>query len=239
MRAQQISHKGKRQTNEDLVLERFFEQNTYFFSIIDGMGGYGNGDLAARMIAENMETYLSTVSTIGAYHIQKAINKSNLAIRQKNAERSIQMGAALGGVILKDRQALFYWVGDVKIFHFRGGKLIFESSAHTLANELRQSGSITAAERLSRYKHVVTRSISGDSKSAAADFHETVFSPHSDLIIVCTDGVHDLWDGLQLETMIQENHEETLLEVLKTRLLHEAADNFSLGLLSSQTVANI
>jgi serine/threonine protein phosphatase PrpC len=209
-----VSHTGKRDINQDLILEYTAIDGSYLFAVIDGMGGYRSGEVAARMIRENIETYLSTVDTIDAFHIQKSINKSNLAIRQQNFALSENMGATIGGVILNGGCVCYFWVGDVKIFHFRNKKLLFESTPHSLV------------------KHVVTRSIQGDIKTSQAEISLNALQVKSDLLIVCSDGVHDLYDGIQIENLLMKNKTfDDSFESMLSRLLLEANDNFSLGFL--------
>lgn len=229
-----LTHQGKRSTNQDLVLEQTSKDGSYLFAVIDGMGGYEHGELAAKVIAENVETYISTVDSIDSFHVQKAINKSNLAIRQKNEILSGRMGATMGGIVIKDAMVTYFLVGDVKIFHFRNNHLIFESTAHSLVSDLIMNGSITEPSQLSKYKHVVTRCIQGDVKLSQAEFNTNQFYPETDIIIVCSDGVHDQFDALQMENMLDHaNSPADLFVMLKERLTSVATDNFSFGIIQS------
>jgi len=228
-----LSDKGKRSVNQDLILEQAAKDGSYLFAVIDGMGGYEHGELAAQVIAENIATYISTVDSINPFHIQKAINKSNLVIRQKNAVVSGRMGATIGGVLIKDEIVTYFLVGDVKVFHFRNNHLIFESTTHSLTTDLIASGSITEPTQLSKYKHVVTRCIQGDVKLSQAEFNSNHFQADTDVLIVCSDGVHDQLDSLQIEKMFFKAASTTdLFHHLKTRLTAEAIDNFSFGIIS-------
>jgi protein phosphatase len=230
MKALTVSHTGKRKINQDLILEYIAIDGSYLFAVIDGMGGYDSGEIAARIISENIETYLSTVATIDAFHIQKAINKSNLAIRQQKNVLSDNIGATVGGVIIKGTSATYFWVGDVKIFHFRNKKLLFESRPHTLASDLVDNGSITEPSQLLKYRHVVTRSIQGHIKTSQAEIGLNTFEEKSDLLIVCSDGVHDIYDAIQVESLLMKNKTfDDLFESMRSRLSLEANDNFSLG----------
>lgn len=232
MKAITVSHKGKRDINQDLILEYTAIDGSYLFAVIDGMGGYDSGEIAARLISENIETYLSTVGTIDAFHIQKAINKSNLVIRQQKFTLSKNMGATIGGVLIKGSSVSYFWVGDVKILHFRSKQLLFESTPHSLVSDLVANGSITEPSQLSKYSHVVTRSIQGDTKTSQAEIDSNIFDDKSDLLIVCSDGVHDLFDGIQVENMLnQAASPSDLLEEFESRLVKEASDNFSLGII--------
>lgn len=232
MRASTLSHKGKRATNQDLVLEDKLRDGSYLFAIIDGMGGYEHGEFASQLIAESIATYMSTVGSIDSSQIQMAINKSNLAVRQQNAMRSANMAATIGGVVIKGSTVTYFWVGDVKVFHFRNNRLIFESTAHSLVRNLIESGSITEPNKLSKYRHVVTRSIQGDVKLSQAEIQSNEFQQEKDILIVCSDGVHDLIDGLQLERFVHlANTTADLLAIFNAKLREEAVDNATIGII--------
>lgn len=232
MKAITLSHKGKRDINQDLILEYTANDGSYLFAVIDGMGGYESGEIAAKIISENIEAYLSTVGTIDALHIQKAINKSNLAIRQQKLTLSDSMGATIGGVIIKNTSVSYFWVGDVKILHFRNKKLLFESTAHSLVSDLIENGSIIKPSQLAKYRHVVTRSIHGDLKTSQIETESNSFYGNSDLIIVCSDGMCDVFESLQIENLFNSVESASQLKIaLESKLEKDASDNFSFGII--------
>ena len=128
------------------------------------MGGYENGAMAAKIVAENITAFLSTIKKITKADIQKGINKANLALKQAQESSQTKMGATIGGVIIENNTALCFWVGDVKIFHYRNNKLFNESSEHTLLKEILKNGSISNVDQLNKYQHIVTRSVQGEIK---------------------------------------------------------------------------
>jgi serine/threonine protein phosphatase PrpC len=228
-----VSHKGKRDINEDLVLEYTALDGSYLLAVIDGIGGYESGEIAAKIISDNIEAYLSTVGTIDSFHIQKAINKSNLAIRQQKAVLAHSMGATIGGVIIKGSCATYFWVGDVIILHFREKKLIFESKPHSLITDLIANGSITEPSQLAKYRHVVTRSIQGDIKTSQVDIESNCFDEDSDMVMVLSDGVTDLFESLQIENLLTTVTSFSVLKTkLEVRLKQEASDNYTFGIIS-------
>ncbi|SDD85565.1 protein phosphatase [Dyadobacter soli] len=232
MKALTVSHKGKRDINQDLIFEYTASDGSYLLAVVDGMGGYDHGEIAASIVCENIVTYLSTVQTIDDFHLQKGINKSNLAIRQHNNRKIATMGATVGGVVIKGNELSYFWIGDVKIFHFRNKKLLFESTPHTLVNDLVENGSIIELSQLSKYRHVVTRSIQGNLNTSQAVFYTNTFDCSTDILFVCSDGVHDLFDGLQLERMLNDADSLADLNVeLESRLDRDASDNFTFGLI--------
>jgi serine/threonine protein phosphatase PrpC len=223
-----FSHIGKRKINEDFVLVQNINHDAYLHVIADGMGGYEHGDIAAKLVAENILAHMSTVEIINETHIQKAINKANLAIRQLKEKYNSKVGATVGGVILQANCATCFWVGDVKIFHYKKNKLNWESTPHTLINEVIRNGSIKDPTQINKYKHVVTRSVQGDIEHSKIESFTQKDLDSSDLFLVCSDGVHDLFDGIHLQQILNtsDSNEEAFSRIEK-RLLDEAKDNFS------------
>ena len=224
-----FSHKGKRAVNQDFILVQKINPETYLLLIADGMGGYEHGEIAAKMVAENILTYLSTVSVIDEVQIQKAINKANLAIKQFKKHNNTNTGATVAGVVLESNKAICFWVGDVKIFHFSNNKLINESKSHTLINEVINNGSIKDPKQINKYKHVVTRSVQGKLERSQIDYFKSSNVDKSDMFIICSDGVHDLYDGIQIQQILNTSDSiEESLNRIESRLLSESKDNFSL-----------
>ncbi len=229
MRLIAFSHIGKREVNQDLVLKERLGPGTYFFLIADGMGGYERGEVAARLVAENVHTFLLNAANIDAEQIQKAINKANLAIRQHKEKYSQRIGATVGGIILTPGKAFCFWVGDVKIFHFHNKRLVKESKSHTLMNEVIQNGSIRDPKYIVKYKHVVTRSVQGEVELSKIDSFEVNNITVDDMFVICSDGVHDLLEGIQIQAIINTSQSiNDAFSLIEERMKIEAKDNSSL-----------
>ncbi|MFV8342255.1 PP2C family protein-serine/threonine phosphatase [Flavobacterium sp. XS2P39] len=224
-----FTHKGKREINQDYILVRNLNPETFLFIVADGMGGYEQGEVASRLVSENILTYLSSVSDINSNHVQKAINKANLAIRQFKEKTGKKLGTTVGGAIVTSNEALCFWVGDVKIFHFKNNVLQKESHSHTLMNEVIDKGSIVNSEQISKYKHVVTRSVQGDVYRSQIDFFNVSLVEDQDVFLICSDGVTDIFSGIQIQQILDTNKSYVeAMNIIENRLLEEAKDNFSL-----------
>jgi len=228
MKSFSFSHKGRRDVNQDLLKFERLTNESSLALIVDGMGGYDHGDLAAKVVSESIYTYLSQTRILDSEHVQKAINKSNLAINQVKIKTGSQLGATVGGIVLSPSKHFCFWIGDVKIYHFRKNNLVFESHSHTLVNELLDKRPVIDPNQITRYKHVVTRSVQGELSQSQADFH--AFGPLEidDIIIMCSDGVHDLLGAYSLEMMLKSSKRiEEFVERIEHQLLKEATDNFT------------
>ncbi len=227
-----ITYKGKRKENQDVLVSEQIGLNTQLYAVVDGMGGYENGALAAKIVAENITAFLSTIKKISKTDIQKGINKANLALKQAQESSQTKMGATIGGIIIEDNTALCFWVGDVKIFHYHNNKLCYESSEHTLLKEILSNGSINNSEQLNKYQHIVTRSVQGDTDRSQISFTELSEISKNDLILVCSDGVHNIIDGRTIEFILNSsNNLDNAIEIITNRLKLESIDNSSLILI--------
>jgi len=223
-----FTHIGKRYENQDLINIENIGLSTYLYLVVDGMGGYENGALAAKIVAENITTFLSTVKDISKEVIQKGVNKANRALKQAQESSQTKMGATIGGIIVEDNTAFCFWVGDVKIFHFKNNKLCYESTEHTLVKEILRNGSLNNPAQMSKYQHIVTRSVQGDIKSSQISTMELTDLTNNDLLFICSDGVHNIIDGSTIEHILNASADlNKATETITNRLKLESIDNAS------------
>lgn len=222
-----FSNKGKRKSNQDYVFSISINPDCILNMVVDGMGGYEYGDMASKLVAENIHTYLSTINDISEKEIQKAVNKSNLIIKQKSDDLMAKIGATLGGAIILKNTAFLFWVGDVKIIHLRNNKLLFETHSHTLINQMIHNGSVI--NNIERYKHVVTRSVSGSIKESIIDCHLVNNLLPKDIIIIYSDGVSDILNTYQIKSVFDSatTFQDGVNQV-ETLCSNDAKDNFSM-----------
>src|SRR5690606_32861401 len=116
MEAKQLTGTGKRDSNQDFICIDRLESGASFFLIADGMGGYEKGDEAAKIVSENIFTFLNYVDSINEKKIQQAVQKANLAIKQFSIKNNIKSGATVGGIIVEEDIAHIFWVGDVMVY---------------------------------------------------------------------------------------------------------------------------
>lgn len=222
-----FSNKGKRKSNQDYLFSKIINPDCTLHMVADGMGGYEYGDVAAKLVAENIHTYLSTVKVINEKEIQKAVNKSNLMIKQKSDDLNAKIGATLAGAIIFNDHAFVFWVGDVKIIHIRNQELLFESHSHTLINQMIDNG--TVINKIERYKHVVTRSVSGNVKDSVIDCYSVSNLLPNDLIMIYSDGVSDILNSYQISNIFKSvSIAQEGIKQVESLCNIEAKDNFSM-----------
>lgn len=224
MQIQQLTGKGQREANQDLISINRLKSGASFFLIADGMGGYEKGYKAAKIVSENIFKFLNYVESINEKNIQKAIQKANLAIKQFNKKNTIRSGATIGGIIMEDGIAHVFWAGDVMVYQINNNKVLFQTKSHTLVNSLVESETIKEEKNLENYKHIVTRSVSGKPSEPKIGYYSVRFS-EDDLFVICSDGVHD---RVSVEQILVYMSQENGLQKMKNQFLEEAQDNYSI-----------
>lgn len=224
MKVQQLTGIGKRESNQDFICIDRLESGASFFLIADGMGGYEKGDEAARIVSENIFTFLNYVESVNEQNIQKGVQKANLAIKQFNTKNNIKSGATIGGVVVDKNTFHVFWVGDVMVYQINKDKVLFQTKSHTLANSLLESESVKDEKSLEKYKHIVTKSISGKPSESRIGYKLIQFSKE-DSFIICSDGIHNT---VSIEQILEYINQENGLEKLENNFFKDARDNYSI-----------
>lgn len=224
MEVKQLTGIGKRESNQDLIYVDKLESDASFFLITDGMGGYEKGDEAARIVTENIFTFLNYVDRINEQNIQQAVQKANLAIKQFNSKNNIKSGATIGGIIVVENTVHLFWIGDVMIYQINRENVLFQTRSHTLVNSLLETESIREEKSLEKYRHIVTRSISGKPSESSIGYQLIQFSTE-DSFIICSDGVHNT---VSVEQILMYINQENGLQQLEREFLRDSQDNYSI-----------
>ena len=224
MQIQKLTGTGKRENNQDFICIDRLKSGASFFLMADGMGGYEKGDEAAKIVTENIFTFLNYAENINEQNIQKAVQKANLAIKQFNDKNNIKSGATIGGIIVEKNISHIFWVGDIMVSRINENKVLIQTKRHTMVNSLLESESIIEEKSLAKYKHIVTRSVSGKPTESTVGYKSFQISK-DDTFILCSDGVHNV---ISVEQILQYTRKEKGLQELENEFLKEAEDNYSI-----------
>jgi len=119
-------------------------------------------------------------------HANAAVHDCTLAPEY----RGKRMATTLVACALRHDQAIVSHVGDSRCYLVRNGQAKQITQDHTLVNEQRKMGLISASEMAqSESRHVLTRSL-GPAMFVSPDTTTLTLQP-GDIFVLCTDGVHD------------------------------------------------
>jgi len=138
MKVFEFTHPGRRDENQDYAIHKFLNDSVSVFVVCDGMGGYSNGGIAAHTVADAIVDYIDThISELNCSSLLKsALNYANEELYVKRLSLGCkEMGCVVACLLISDMTAYMVWLGDSRIYAFRGTKEIFRSEDHSLLNE--------------------------------------------------------------------------------------------------------
>lgn len=228
-----------RKVNEDDFMANADQAH---WAVSDGMGGHARGDLASQSISQALGPLQQTaVFDQFVDAIEDSLIGVNQNLRDIAGNDGTVIGSTVAGLAMHQQHALYYWVGDSRIYRLREQKLTQLSIDHTFTQELVEQGKITP-EQVSNHpdKNVITRAIGADDQ-VFVDFEMTPVM-HQDVFFLCSDGVEKELSDQQLEACLNQyqlnqtsNHIVAAgQQILDTVLSRGARDNVTLIIIRAQ-----
>src|SRR2546423_1098820 len=123
------THVGqRRKDNQDaFICKRLWSANDALLAVIDGVGGYAGGDVAAAIARESITQYMASPKGDTLTMLREAVIYANnkIAEERKNDPRLSQMCCVLTAAVADSRsqKIFFVHVGDTRLYRFRNGVL--------------------------------------------------------------------------------------------------------------------
>lgn len=162
---------------------------------------------------------------------EEALNNAEVELRAHSTDFPESRGMATTVVEFHptgETEGLVYWVGDIRLYHLRDGKILFKTKDHSLVQMMIDKGEITEeqAEKNSA-TNVILQAVSDSKRGAAPDFHHLTDIQPGDRILLMTDGIHEGCPEDQLVEYFKDNSRKA---IGKIRSICEelSSDNFSM-----------
>lgn len=183
------THVGKvREINEDSYLEL---PGIGLWAVVDGMGGHEAGDVASRMVIEELARVPAPISREALRgNIERRLHSANERLRRYAEQRA--GGGIVGSTVVVlacyAGTALCLWAGDSRIYLYRGGAVRRLTQDHSQTQELVRLGLMDRAEAEAHPAgNVITRAV-GASDALNLD-SESQGLADGDVFLLCSDGL--------------------------------------------------
>lgn len=197
-----ITDLGKvRDNNEDAFLvEEMAGGERILAAVIDGVGGYEGGEVAAAIAKECISELLTASLSDVPASLKATLIKTNLRIiEEKQRHPGKEKMACVLTLVLADLAAnQFYYahVGDTRLYLLRGQSLVKVSKDHSFVGFLEESNRITELNAMRHPKRNEVNKVLGlePNIESQADYIDTGSSPFlsGDLLLLCSDGLSDM-----------------------------------------------
>lgn len=192
----------ERQNNEDTFVANLAAGNFIVAAVIDGVGGYSGGEIAAEIAKETILERLEKPSGEMIPLLVKVLHAANENIWQEKQSAkeysSMACVATLAVVDFAANQFYYAHIGDTRLYLFRDGSLVKISHDQSFVGFLEDSGRLTEKEAMQHPKrNEIDKALGFKSIfSSGGDDIETGHSPFlpGDMLLLCSDGLTDLVD---------------------------------------------
>jgi serine/threonine protein phosphatase PrpC len=226
-----ITDTGKqRDNNEDTFIAQKTDDGNFIIAcVIDGVGGYVGGEVAADIARECILKDLAYIAgNVTPLLVNTFANANKQIYDRKLQEKSLENMACvltLAVIDLQNNQFYYAHVGDTRLYLLRDNSLIKISKDHSFVGFLEDSGRLTEEAAMDHPKRNEINKALGFAPNITkdSDFVETGHSPFlpGDMLLVCSDGLTDLVDRKLIKSILTESG--TLEE--KGKKLITAANN--------------
>ncbi|HAL83448.1 MAG TPA: serine/threonine-protein phosphatase, partial [Mucilaginibacter sp.] len=207
-----ITDTGKhRQNNEDTFIAELTANNRFIIAcVIDGVGGYSGGEIAAALAREAILRRLDKPSgeiipmIIDCF---KLANEKIIQEKQRSKEHdNMACVSTLAIVDIERNQFYFAHVGDTRLYLVRDNSLVKISHDQSFVGFLEDSGRLSETEAMNHPKrNEINKALGLDVQLGKDDnYIETGQSPFlpGDMLLLCSDGLTDMLDSAKIRTII-------------------------------------
>jgi PPM family protein phosphatase len=206
----QNSRQGPRKYNQDR-LAYSYSKDALLLVLADGMGGHRNGEVAAQLAIKTLtdafqrlaKPALSSPAKFLIDHVQQV---HDMIENHTQANELIESPRTTVVVAVIQRGYLYCaHVGDSRLYHFRGGHLLFRTEDHSIVQSLYKKGMITKEEMATHpYRNKIYNCLGGDTPPQI-DLADRFELAEGDTILLCTDGVWGVIPDPQIKEILKQN----------------------------------
>lgn len=195
--------------------------------VIDGVGGYEGGEVAAQLAKEVFTDYLRIASgEVGTMMLEAMVAANDKIIAAKKARPDLADMACVATLVLTDEENnRFHYVhvGDTRLYLYRDGSLVKVSKDQSFVGYLEENGRLSEQEAMNHPKrNEIDKALGFDGGVRnTKDYFDAGSSPFlpGDQLLLCSDGLTDLVPAGNIKDVLQS--EKSLREKVET-LIHTA-----------------
>jgi len=244
-----LTDTGKvRVNNEDTFVAQLTNGNRYILAgVIDGVGGYNGGEVAAAIAREEVISQLVNAQDDFIPGMITALRQASKKIYQRRQEeKELDSMACVSTLAIADiDNNLFYYahVGDTRLYLLRDGSLVKISKDHSFVGFLEDSGRLSESAAMSHPKrNEINKALGFDTLIETDDeYIETGQSPFlpGDLLLLCSDGLTDMVDKSTMTAILTRSSslEEKAEQLIAVANNNGGHDNITVVLVQNNKVA--
>jgi protein phosphatase len=198
--------------------------NDKVFIVCDGAGSFSNGGIASRLICEFMAAKVLKFSEqkMSGELIDNLLieARERLITYAREYRLDTDLATTFSMLILYDQKALVSWYGDSRIYHLRGGEILFRTEDDSPVSEPMQ-------------KSTIARGIRADDSPIYAETKWIEDVQDGDYFLLCSKGIIENVTDDDIKLLVSQNDKANidLTGSFRRLVFDKTPDNYSMYLI--------
>ncbi|SFI01619.1 Serine/threonine protein phosphatase PrpC [Tindallia magadiensis] len=228
-----ISKTGGRKRNEDYC-GCYAKDGLLCAVLADGLGGHRGGEKASRTVVQSVLEDFGDHPDCSAEGLHRYFIRANKRLAEGQVYEPHLAGMKTTLVIWAGNHQRGIWghIGDSRLYHFRGGKMISCTKDHSLPQKLADIGEIDPSEiRHHEDRNRLTAVMDGSESMKWQILEKPVELERRDALLLCTDGFWEYLDEEEMEESFRNSSDpQEWLEIMEDKIRERAPkdqDNYT------------
>lgn len=227
---------GSKENDDRVVIgDRVVDNGTFskqmpiaFAAVCDGVGGELFGNEAAQIVAACFSEAVPETLDIAQIAQRTELANARVLAAQKQDRFHAKMASTVAGIVVNGNDCIAFNVGDSRVYRYRAPYIAQLTTDHSVEEEMRALG----LEPKEEQAHIITRFMG--SKAVKPDIIDGTNKAFADdMYIICSDGVSDVIDDIELEEFLSKDLslEDMCKEIVAAAIAKGSEDNLSVILI--------
>ena len=218
-------------------------KNEYqLYAVCDGMGGTDSGEeasfCAVSALAARKDDYRQMTDET---YLTDMLRTMSEKVFDEAVMRGQKSGTTIAMVLVDGNKVHISNVGDSRIYRLQNGILSQVSVDHSKVQRMVSMGLMTPEQaRVDPSRHIISQYLGMPKEVSISPFIDSTGRLHKDdVFLLCSDGLTDMVEDRQIETMLQEMKDpgETAKKLVKAALAGGGKDNVTVMILKVTQVS--